>query len=422
MGAVLLGLLLLQLEPVSPTGPIFSGPATSSSLAFFEFAPLGGAGMGTVCACASVTGAKGETLTFSRSSSATCLKGGTTSAIANGDMVTCGSGNRPRVMPGGDGSGGLGVLIEGPRTNSFLRSEEFDNASWSTNGTTPVVTADQATAPDTNATADQVVFAATTTGQRSVLYQVAGFNGAGSLSVFARGTATTPTGAFDVCASNTKCVSCSYVSTSWTRCASENATIVSGGTTPFIGNDTNDNGGTARSAQTVYLWGAQFEAGAFASSYIATTSAGVTRATETASFVFSAWSSATASLALTWVTPSVLTGTPIPFLFQTTGDAAKNFYGNYNTGKWRSVISNGTTTTNSTAAGMTAGAANRVVAIVDATPAVNACLAGVCETPAASAAVNAAASTLYPGRFAGSDTADGVVKQVCLDPSASRCR
>ena len=41
--------------------------------AYFEFAPEGGAGMTAACACTTPTGAKGETLTFSRASSGTCL-------------------------------------------------------------------------------------------------------------------------------------------------------------------------------------------------------------------------------------------------------------------------------------------------------------------------------------------------------------
>lgn len=258
-----------------------SRPDSARRAAFFEFAPASGAGMTAACACTTPTGSRGETITITRASSGTCLKGNTSSSIANGDLVTC-STNQARVMPGGDGTGALGLLVEGARTNDFLRSEEFNNAAWSASGGgfTPTVTADQAIAPDGTTTADQVVLVGTAAGQRSVLYQVAGFNGTGSLSVFVRGTATTPTGTIDVCVTTSLCTACAFVQGSWSLCRSQGGTIVSGGTTPFIGNDTADNGGTARPGQTVYLWGAQFESGNFSSSYIATTSAGVTRAAD----------------------------------------------------------------------------------------------------------------------------------------------
>jgi hypothetical protein len=48
------------------------------------------------------------------------------------------------------------VLLEGSRPNSALRSEELDNAAWVNVTGTPVVTANDATAPDGTTTADKV--------------------------------------------------------------------------------------------------------------------------------------------------------------------------------------------------------------------------------------------------------------------------
>lgn len=268
----------------------------------FAFAPAGGTGMGTACACAAVTGTKGETLTLTRASSGTCLKGSTTTGIANGDMVTCSS-NQPRVGTGG--SGGLKLLVEDTRTNTFLRSNEFDNAAWVKLGQggplAPVVTADQAVAPDGTTTADQLALDATTGAQRSVVYQIAGFNGPGSISVFVKGTATSPTGTIDVCSTSPTCVACSFVQNTWTLCKSENGTQISAGTTPFIGNTSSDNGGTPRPAQTVYLAMANFEAGSFVTSYIATAGSAATRAVDSATFpataaVYNAQGSSAASV------------------------------------------------------------------------------------------------------------------------------
>jgi hypothetical protein len=51
--------------------------------------------------------------------------------------------------------GDRGVLIEGSRTNLLLRSQEFDNASWTKSATT--ITANATTAPDGTLTADKLI-------------------------------------------------------------------------------------------------------------------------------------------------------------------------------------------------------------------------------------------------------------------------
>src|SRR4029077_1644502 len=131
----------------------------------FEFAPASGVGMGTACACTTPTGSKGETLTFARSSSATCLKtvGTAPQTIANGDMVTCTT-NQPRVMPGADGTNILGLLVEDARTNSALRSQQIENAAWTAANAVvaaPTITANAAVAPDGTTTAERVQIPAT---------------------------------------------------------------------------------------------------------------------------------------------------------------------------------------------------------------------------------------------------------------------
>jgi len=251
---------------------------SAPSYAFFEFAPADGAGMTAACACTTPTGAKGEAMTFTRASSGTCLKGGTTSGIANGDMVTCSS-NQPRVMPGGDGTGPLGLLVEGSRTNDLLRSEEFSNAAWTSGGsacTAPTVTANQAAAPDGTTTADRVQIPACT-GNWSLVYQTLG-SASRTFSLFIKGNGES--GAVQLFV-NPTCVSCSYNPDTWTRCV-----VPSPGasTVYYFGSDKIDCGGSNQPAKDFFVWGAQAEVGAFATSYIATAGATATRADETATF------------------------------------------------------------------------------------------------------------------------------------------
>lgn len=295
----LLSLLVAQSPVANPAGPILSSPSTSGSLAFFEFAPANGAGMGTACACAAITGAKGEAVTFTRTGDATCSRQGlATTGIANGDLVTC-SANLPRVESSG---GVLGLRVEGARTNSTVRSQQIDNAAWTLGQTgvpgVPTVTADQATAPDGTLTADRVQIPATIAGQNSFAGQTGGcpVSTTAVSSLFVRGNGSS--GTMDVCLFTTgPCVSCAFVAGSWSRCPTPSGTTGPSGDW-YFGNLTNMNGGTTRSANDVFVWGAQCEAGAYATSYIPTTSAAVTRNAELASVALSPSTVATGSMAI----------------------------------------------------------------------------------------------------------------------------
>lgn len=385
----------------------------------FEFAPASGAGVGTACACGAVTGSNGETMTFTRASDGTCLKNGTVSGIANGDMVTC-STDQPRIMPGGDGTGGLGLSVWEARTNVALRSEEFDNAAWTKLGsgtTTPVVTADQAVAPDGTTTADKVDLGATTGAQRSVLYQVPGLTVASSSSIFVKGVSGS--GTMDVCTLS-HCTPCAFVSTSWTRCADEGVTW-SGGTSPFFGNTSNDNGGTARPAQSVYLWGAQYEAGARAGPYIKTAGVSATRATESAVFSVASAGAAKVSAAGTTVLPGVSKSVSTGFIWYKTDttddylrasfDASSKLVCNFRIG--------GADNTRTSTAAATLSASNRAVCYYDLTNKAD-CLNATCETTAASLTLPSYTKVQLGATGTGSEL-NGVVKKVCLDITATGC-
>lgn len=426
MLTALLFALVAQTEPRSPTGPIFSGRTGGVAAPFFSFAGTVGTGMGTECAGTTPTGALGETLTFARSSVGTCTVGDTTGIYSNASLVKL-STDAPRVMRGGNGAGVLGLLVEPTSTNSFLRSEEFDNAAWTRlgqgDGATPTVSANAAVAPDGTTTADAVTFGATTTG-RSALYQVPNITASGySMCVFAKGTTGGSSGSYDICTYNgaaTTCTTCSYVGTVWTRCTRENVSINNAGS-PFIGNSSSDNGGIARVGQTIWLWGAEHKNSKYCDSYIPTTSASVTRAADLGTFSLSL-SAGAASVAATWeAPPSASVASNV--LLDLYKDASNDTKLSVASSKLRSLFRIGASdSTQDTAGNVTAGAANVAAGYSDGANKA-ACLGGTCTTASATLTLATGSHVLYLGADqAGANQANGVVKNICVDPSSSRCR
>jgi hypothetical protein len=231
---MLLALLLaqLQLQPASPEGPIVTNPALLSGAAFEAF-PSSGRGTKGVCSTTNPTGAKGEAISCPRASTATCTKTATgglaTTGIANGDLVVLSS-NVCRVEY--DSGGVLGLLTEITRTNTALRSQELDNAVWTTTVSgvaAPTITANFATAPDGTTTAERIQFPATTGGQYSLVQQAAVFSaGAVSACMYLRGNGTSGQICLSPGSSNGVSCLCPYVSTGWNLCKCENKTLAAG--------------------------------------------------------------------------------------------------------------------------------------------------------------------------------------------------
>ena len=201
----------------------------------------------------------------------------------------------------------LGLLIEEARTNSLVQSENF-GTTWATASST--VATNSTTAPDGNTTADKVTSAAATavTGVQQAL---TGTAVAWTASVYAKANGAqylqlvwqTPINATDyanfdllggaVTAGTNTSSSIQYVGNGWYRCTITSTLIVAGGALLIDMVDTSaaTRGATFTGDGTkgVYLWGAQSELGAFATSYIPTTSATVTRNADSATVPTGTW-------------------------------------------------------------------------------------------------------------------------------------
>lgn len=209
-----------------------------------------------------------------------------------------------------------GILSEGPATNLALRSQELDNATW--NKTRSTVTANAATAPDGTATADKLV-EDTSNGTH---FSSQAFSGTTNTSAYTYSRWVQAAGRTEVQlmiiegATFTRSVSCNFNLTAGTAGSAVTAGGATAGT-PKIeafpgglyrcsitatlgGSDTSiqvrdyiaSAGATSYTGDGtsgLYLWGAQLETGSYASSYIPTTTATVTRNADSISIAATAF-------------------------------------------------------------------------------------------------------------------------------------
>lgn len=225
-----------------------------------------------------------DVFTYTRASTATYFD-------ASGVLQTA-SANTPRFDYDPVTHDAKGILIEESRTNLLLRSSEFENAVW---GKRPgiTVTPNTTTAPDGTLTADTFTNGAMIQGDSMGEGIIGVIGQLYTFSVWMKTNTTTTAGISLGRASNNPTVIQSVnltnqwqrFSISWTLAT--NTTLYANIYSPSINN-------------TLYIWGAQLEAGSFPTSYIPTTTAAVTRAADqcsnTSSNVItpSSWMSSTA--------------------------------------------------------------------------------------------------------------------------------
>lgn len=243
----------------------------SSFTPLFSFAPSGGAGLGSDCACpASVTDATGNvTMTHTRSSAALCVSGQT--------FAECDA-NEPRIQGGG-------YLMEASAINRVLRNEEIDNAVWYKIATgspgVPTVTAGQAD-PLGGTTAERVqIDACPTSGHYAVIGQNYSLDGPVANSVWLKGNgADCQIGMVQLGTGTDTLVVCNITNGVWSRCTGTHSGAVITEIDYGCWNHGSVSGATNTGACDFFMWRPQTEDGLVHSSAIKTVAAAVTRSAD----------------------------------------------------------------------------------------------------------------------------------------------
>jgi hypothetical protein len=167
------------------------------------------------------------------------------------------------------------ILLEPQRTNLALRSEEFDNASWTK--ATVNVTANYSIAPNGTTTAERIVpTGGNVSGYVNRVYQPINtiLGTTYTFSVWAKSSASTPKMTLSILNTGGQVFS---ITNQWVRYSVQ--LTGTGGIANFniYAGDVTFSTGVTNSNNEIEVWGAQIEAGAYATSYIPTSSASVTR-------------------------------------------------------------------------------------------------------------------------------------------------
>lgn len=209
-----------------------------------------------------------------------------------------------------------GVLAEEDRENLITYSADFSNAAWVKaafgTGSVPVVTPNNAIAPDGTMTADTIVFdvgAGTTTSDQSFIYQTATVSSgqAHAGSVYVKGAAGTKLVMRHVGGAAYTLIT---LTGEWDRVSSVETSIST--SADFTFGLMQGVLGTLNATATVAVWGADLQAGSSVLSHIPTTSAAVTRSADSitaTSTNFSSWFNASAGTFYAEARPSASAST-----------------------------------------------------------------------------------------------------------------
>lgn len=256
-------------------------------------------------------------ITFTRTTNAT----NPATYINSSGVITAATNNQPRFdYTLNTGGTCKGLLIEESRANLCIQSEDFSSVSWNGQnggtGSLPVVTSNAAVAPDGNTTADKIVF---NTGAGTSSADLSLLRGA-SITTTAISYATTIYLKGEVGGEKIMIQGPSNsgytlltLTTSWQRFTLVETGFASTGYKINFGVRQGIGGiGTINANPTIYAWGAQLEAGAFATSYIPTTLLPLTRNADVATMTganFSDWWQAVTGSAAVYYTPLTVSGT-----------------------------------------------------------------------------------------------------------------
>ena len=206
----------------------------------------------------------------------------------------------------------LGLEIEESRTNLALYSEDLSNAAWTFGNAT--LSSNTAISPGGTQTADQLV-ASNSSGNTFARENVTLSAGSATLSVYLKTGGVqfaqfmwagvfngTDYANFDlvngtVTAGTYTAATITPVGNGWYRCTLTSTVTASAGNFIYVNavptsTSTRFATYTGNGWNSLYVWGAQLEAGAFATSYIPTVASQVTRAADAASMTgtnFSSW-------------------------------------------------------------------------------------------------------------------------------------
>jgi hypothetical protein len=246
-----------------------------------------------------VTKNVGPLVSFTRASSATY--------VGSDKLLKTATTDEPRFDHNPTTGESLGLLVEEQRTNSLLRSEEFDHPGWSkanctitgnaTTGPSDALTADKLI-PNVGVVTPYVIYSGTIPVTSGAAYTQSWFvkadgyryvsafelysgTGAGGV-VFDLQTGTVTGAGNGATTANGQIIT---LGNGWFR-VSYSYTATSSGASPRMyvsGSGTSITSVTGNGTSGIFVWGAQLESGSFATSYIPTATAAVTRSADVAS-------------------------------------------------------------------------------------------------------------------------------------------